>query len=45
MGWGWGFGWIGMLLFWLVPTLLVAVALKYLLADKVQTGVVPQRRE
>lgn len=39
MGWGWGFGWIGMILFWLVPILLVLVALKYLFAGKSRTGI------
>lgn len=38
MGWGWGFGWIGMILFWLVPILLVLVAVKYLFTGKSQTG-------
>lgn len=31
MGWGWG---VGMILFWLVPILLIAMALKYLFAGK-----------
>lgn len=35
---GWGFGWIGMILFWLVPILLVLIAVKYLLTGKSQTG-------
>lgn len=39
MGWGWGFGWIGMILFWLVPILLVLVAVKYLFAGKGRTGI------
>ncbi len=42
MGWGWGFGWIGMILFWLVPILLVLVAVKYLFAGKSQTGIGPR---
>lgn len=28
MGWGWG--WLGMALFWLLPVLLILVAVKYL---------------
>ena len=28
-GMGWGWWWFGMILFWLVPILLIALALKY----------------
>lgn len=29
MGYGMGLGWLGMMLFWLVPVVLIAVGLKY----------------
>lgn len=43
MGWGWGFGWIGMILFWLVPILLVLVAIKYLFGGRNRTGMGPRQ--
>lgn len=30
MGWMWGLGWLGMVLFWLIPLVLVLVGIKYL---------------
>jgi len=36
MGWGgmgWGLGWLGMILVWVVPLILVLVGIKYLFSD------------
>ncbi|MGD2141448.1 MAG: SHOCT domain-containing protein [Burkholderiales bacterium] len=32
-GMGWGFGWFGMILVWVVPLILILVGIKYLLSD------------
>lgn len=36
MGWGgmgWGLGWLGMILVWVVPLVLIVVGIKYLMSD------------
>ena len=36
MGWGgmgWGLGWFGMILVWIIPLILVVVGIKYLMSD------------
>jgi putative membrane protein len=40
MEYGMGWGWLGMILFWLIPILLVLVAIKYLFfgASRFNTG-------
>ncbi len=40
MGWGWGLGWVGMALLWVVPLVLIAAAIKYLFFHE---GEVPHR--
>lgn len=37
-GMGWGFGWLGMILFWLVPLVLVLVGVRFLMADGGRRG-------
>jgi putative membrane protein len=32
-GMGWGFGWLGMVIFWIVPLILLLVGIKYLFSD------------
>ena len=37
-GMGWGLGWLGMILFWLVPLVLVLVGVRFLMADGGRRG-------
>lgn len=44
-GMGWGWGGFGMGLFWLIPVLIVAVAIKYLASGSARQGDSPRRIE